>query len=143
MKNKNKETEIYVNEKTAQRIELFDGNGETGGISYIGETLYDFVASIRDSKTLGQFIKEGVCDNIMFTIPLSLINNTLKECGIQPITKTRIKKAQTFTEDDMFSHEQSLVWAVGSILDQIVTDGETYTELMREFKESLMYKENF
>lgn len=25
---KNKETEIYVNEKTAQRIELFDGKGE-------------------------------------------------------------------------------------------------------------------
>ena len=45
---------------------LKDDNTEFGGISYIGETLGDFIAEVE------------VCD-------IDDINKALKECGIEPI----------------------------------------------------------
>lgn len=46
--------------------ELKDDNTEFGGISYIGETLGDFIAEVE------------VCD-------IDNINIILKECGIEPV----------------------------------------------------------
>lgn len=50
--------------------ELEDDNKECGGISYIGETLGDFLADVLDS------IKD---------FSMASINNALIECGIKPI----------------------------------------------------------
>ena len=46
--------------------ELKDDNTEFGGISYIGETLGDFIAEVEVSN-------------------IDDINKILKECGIEPI----------------------------------------------------------
>ena len=48
---------------------LKDDNTEFGGISYIGETLEDFIAEVGISETCS----------------INDINKALKECGIEPI----------------------------------------------------------
>lgn len=48
---------------------LKDDNTEFGGISYIGETLGDFIAEVGMSET---------CD-------IDNVNKALKVCGIEPI----------------------------------------------------------
>lgn len=50
-------------------IELIDDDTETGGTSFCGETLRDFLEETGMS-----------CDT-----PLTEINKALKECGIEPI----------------------------------------------------------
>ena len=52
-----------------EKIELFDDETETGGISYDGETLDNFV---------------GECD-IKEDITIEELNDELKSCGIKPI----------------------------------------------------------
>lgn len=52
-------------------IQLQDGKGETGGISYRGETLFEFVNEVFDLSKGDQ--------------PLIQINKGLKECGIKPL----------------------------------------------------------
>lgn len=52
-----------------EEIELFDDESETGGISYEGETLDNFV---------------GECD-ISEDITIEELNEELKSCGIKPI----------------------------------------------------------
>ena len=52
-----------------ENIELFDDETEFGGISYMGETLDNFV---------------GECD-ISTNITIKELNEKLKDCGIKPI----------------------------------------------------------
>lgn len=52
-----------------EEIELFDDDSETGGISYGGETLGNFV---------------GEC-GISEDISIEELNEELKDCGIKPI----------------------------------------------------------
>lgn len=49
--------------------ELYDDETESGGISFIGETLKDFIEEI------------GISENTS----IKHINDTLKQCGIKPI----------------------------------------------------------
>lgn len=49
--------------------ELQDDNTEFGGISYVGETLKDFIADVELNEN----------DSIEY------VNSVLRECGIKPI----------------------------------------------------------
>lgn len=51
------------------KYELIDDNTNFGGISYIGETLQNFIEEVGMNET----------DN------MEDVNKALKECGIQPI----------------------------------------------------------
>lgn len=52
--------------------ELHDGEGETGGISYIGETLKDFLSEVFPDEDIAELDMEKV-------------NKALEECGIEKI----------------------------------------------------------
>ena len=61
-----------------RNILLEDDSTEFGGISYIGETLGDFLdGEFEDS------------DRIVKTQPLDFINKMLVECGIMPIKEMK------------------------------------------------------
>jgi hypothetical protein len=49
--------------------ELQDGEGEFGGISYVGETLDNFIAEVELSENTA----------------MRYVNAALKRCGIEPI----------------------------------------------------------
>jgi len=49
--------------------ELQDGEGEYGGISFVGETLGDFIAEVEMNEN----------------IAMRYVNAALKSCGIEPI----------------------------------------------------------
>lgn len=49
--------------------ELKDGKGEFGGISYIGETLADFIGEVGLNKN----------------VAMRHVNSALKQCGIEPV----------------------------------------------------------
>ena len=49
--------------------ELQDGEGEFGGVSYVGETLGDFIAEVEISENTA----------------MRYVNKALKDCGIEPI----------------------------------------------------------
>lgn len=86
-----KEENLQVS-KSIQRYldyELKDGRGETGGVSFRGETVKDFLESIGNKEA-----------NAIKT--LKDLNQALKECGIAPIRslkKENTKKANENTND--------------------------------------------
>ena len=69
---------MKISKKLAQKIILKDDETETGGISFVGETLADFIEEV----------------DMPFGIDLSYYNTALKECGIMRISLQEIKKAK-------------------------------------------------
>lgn len=63
--------------KIAKRITLRDDATETGGISYIGETLDNFMAEAE----------------VPFGSSLKRVNEALVECGIEPLCKEEVMDA--------------------------------------------------
>ena len=68
---------MRITKKIAKKIVLCDDATYFGGVSYIGETLDNFMAE---------------CE-IPFGTSFTRVNDNLIECGIQPITKTEVAEA--------------------------------------------------
>lgn len=75
-------------EKSKQII-LKDDDTPTGGIAFIGETLYDFIMS--QDKKHQEILTNS--DDIRF------INNCLKECGIMPISLCEFHKVYKISDE--------------------------------------------
>lgn len=73
----------------AKQIILKDDDTQTGGIAFIGETLYDFIMS-QDEKHQEILTNS---DDIRF------INNYLKECGIMPISLCEFYKVYKIPDE--------------------------------------------
>ena len=71
-------TNLEELENKYRNIILKDDETETGGISFRGETLYDFMLS---------------CD-IPLTADEDVINKGLKECGIMPVDLKKLDPKQ-------------------------------------------------
>ena len=68
---------MKITKKIAERITLRDDATETGGISYIGETLDNFMAEA----------------GVPFGSSLKRVNEALVECGIEPLCKEEVMDA--------------------------------------------------
>ena len=66
---------MITDKKELLAIVLQDGPGETGGVSYLGETLQNF---LEEANLMHLLDEEN---------PLVRINEALIECGIEPIKK--------------------------------------------------------
>lgn len=66
---------MRMDKKDLLAIVLQDGPGETGGVSYFGETLQDF---LEEANLMHLLDEEN---------SLAKINEALIECGIEPIKK--------------------------------------------------------
>ena len=85
----NRKDESLQVSKSIQRYldyELKDGRGETGGVSFRGETVKDFLESIGDKEA-----------NAIKT--LKDLNQALKECGIAPIRSLKKENAKKANEN--------------------------------------------
>lgn len=74
---------MKITKKIAERITLRDDATETGGISYIGETLDNFMAEA----------------GVPFGSSLKRVNEALVECGISRITEQEYEKAKNIKEE--------------------------------------------
>ena len=68
---------MKITKKIARRITLQDDATETGGVSYHGEDLSNFIQEV----------------GMKFGLPLSAYNKALVECGIEPVTKEQVLDA--------------------------------------------------
>ena len=66
---------MKMDKKELLAVVLQDGPGETGGVSYLGETLQNF---LEEANLMHLLDEEN---------PLAKINEALIECGIEPIKK--------------------------------------------------------
>lgn len=66
---------MVMDKKELLAIVLQDGPGETGGVSYLGETLQNF---LEEANLMHLLDEEN---------PLAKINEALIKCGIKPIKK--------------------------------------------------------
>lgn len=95
---------VSVPNYVAEQIELEDDGQPHGGISYIGETLDNFIQETRDF--FEQYGAESDDDEfIYYDIPLGVINGGLEECGIKKLTPEDIdyateKAAKTMTDKE-------------------------------------------
>lgn len=77
---------MKITKKIAERITLRDDANETGGISYIGETLDNFMAEA----------------GVPFGSSLKRVNEALVECGIEPLCKEEfMDAANPFVQEDV------------------------------------------
>lgn len=73
---------MKITSKIAKNITLVDDKTEHGGISHLGETLYEFM-------------KES---GLPFGCSLAKVNEALKECGIEPVETEMTLRASTRLE---------------------------------------------
>lgn len=85
--------DVFVTNEIAERMEISDDRQGHGGIEYIGETLDHFIQEERDNfKDYG---KEDDNDNLVYSIPLGVINGALNECGIEMFTPDNVRLVQS------------------------------------------------
>ena len=75
----------------AEQIELEDDEQEHGGISFIGETLNDFIQEER--RAFEDYGTDDPDDEFIYDIPLEIMNFALHDCGIKKLTKEQVEKA--------------------------------------------------
>jgi hypothetical protein len=70
---------MNITKAIASRITLEDDMTDIGGVSFAGETLADFIAEA----------------NLRYGYSISKYNIALHECGIQPISYSKVKAIAT------------------------------------------------
>lgn len=77
----------HINEKQAKNIVLKDDATPTGGTSFAGETLADFIEELSNVSPFDKYVDWYEDGNARYEIPIKLINKALVECGIEPIKR--------------------------------------------------------